>query len=174
MSHWWVEMDDELRSKSTHHPSQLINVTDIWHLSISFVTIELLIRWFHEFLISNFFTNQIVMKLRNSGLVIRETMRWLVLNPMHSWEVLNNMLIKYVSNTYYIPENLVKYTIVLFLISFLMSACHTQSKYLLVQSSLSEYQDISRKQISEKNWAFKWSLSIFGLLFSQLLSLKVL
>ena len=82
------------------------------------------------------------------------------------------MLIKYVSNTYYIPENLVKYTIVLFLISFLMSACHTQSKYLLVQSSLSEYQDISRKQNSEKHRAFKWSLSIFGLLFSKLLSLK--
>ena len=58
---------------------------------------------------------------------------------MHSWEVLKNMLIKYVSNTNYIPENLVKYTIVLFLISFLMSAWHTQSKYLY---SRRPYQNI--------------------------------
>ena len=60
----------------------------------------------------------------------------------------------------------------LFLISFLMSPCHTQSKYILVQSSSPSEQDISRKQISEKKRAFKWSLSIFGLLFSKLLSLK--
>ena len=108
------------------------------------------------------------MKLRNSGLVIRETMRWLVQNPMHSWEVLKNMLIKYVSNTYYIPENLVKYTIVLFLISFLYVSLPHSIKILIQSSSLSEYQDISRKQISEKKRAFKWSLSIFGLLLSQL------
>ena len=37
LSHWWDEMDDELTWNSTHRPSQVINVTDIWHIICEYI-----------------------------------------------------------------------------------------------------------------------------------------